>query len=249
MDQTLWTGESYCGPAPTPAALWSQWNLDPILVAALIAAAIAMVRLTPGDRMRRLAGLGGIATLAIAFISPLCALTVALFSARVFHHVLLVTVAAPLLALALRPWLGRAGTLMMPLLLLHTLVFWIWHAPDAYALALSNTAAYWLMQISLLGTAALLWGAILNSQDTGRSLLALLGTTIQMGFLGALLVFANDPLYLPHVLTTGAFGLDPVSDQQLGGLLMWVPASLPYLGVALYQVFVALSRTGAAGAR
>src|SRR5690606_17561398 len=97
----------------------------------------------------------GMAVLAIAFVSPLCALTVALFSARVVHHVLLVAVAAPLLALAWPLGRERFAPLLTPLLLLHTAIFWLWHAPDAYTLALADTAIYWLMQASLLGTAIL----------------------------------------------------------------------------------------------
>jgi putative membrane protein len=60
---------------------------------------------------------------------------------------------------------------------------------------------------------------------------------LQMGMLGALLTFASVPLYVPHLTTTFAFGLDPLGDQQLAGILMWVPASLPYLAVAAAQCF------------
>lgn len=59
---------------------------------------------------------------------------------------------------------------------------------------------------------------------------------MQMGFLGALLVFASGPLFATHFMTTQAFGLTPLEDQQLAGLLMWVPAFLPYAGVALSKV-------------
>ena len=70
--------------------------------------------------------------------------------------------------------------------------------------------------------------------DTVRSALSgLLGSIIQMGMLGALLTFAGQPLYEPHMTTTLPYGLTPLADQQLAGLLMWVPAALPYLAVAL----------------
>ena len=185
---------------------------------------------------------GGMGVLALVFISPLCALTVALFSARVVHHVLLVALAAPLLALAFRP--QRLGTLLTPLLLLHTATFWLWHAPDAYTLALGNTAVYWVMQGTLLGTATLLWSAIFAASPA-RAIAALLAVTIQMGLLGALLVFSGTPLYVPHLTTTIAFGLDPLADQQLAGLIMWVPASLPYLAVALLRLLALLRQAEA----
>jgi putative membrane protein len=227
---------SYCGPSPVPENIWMRWNLDPVLLTAIAACVMAFVFLRrDAAHAERWCFTGAIATLLIAFVSPLCALTVALFSARVVHHVLLVAIAAPLIALAFRSPSRHLATLTTPILLLHTVVFWLWHAPDAYTLALSNTAVYWVMQVSLLGTAALLWAAVFAAA-TGPGIVALLGTTIQMGFLGALLVFSPQALYLPHLSTTLAFGLEPLTDQQLAGLIMWVPASLPYLVAALMRL-------------
>jgi putative membrane protein len=61
-----------------------------------------------------------------------------------------------------------------------------------------------------------------------------------MGLLGALIVFAPRPLYTLHVASTAAWGLTPLADQQLAGLLMWVPAILPYLGVGLWIAWSSL---------
>ena len=224
---------SYCGPAPLPDNLWSRWNFDPWLLAA-VALATAVFWLQHTTPRQRLAFAAAMASLAIIFISPLCALTVALFSARIVHHVLLVAIAAPLLALALRRT-PQAMALLTPLTLLHTVIFWLWHAPDAYGLALQSSPVYWLMQLTLLGSATLMWSAIFAASPA-RSMASLLFLTIQMGLLGALLVFSATPLYVPHLATTQAFGFDPLTDQQLAGLIMWVPASLPYLGVALLRL-------------
>jgi len=232
---------TYCGPPPLPETLWGRWNADPVLLTVLALAIGLFFSLrreaAPRERWSFCAGVAG---LAIAFVSPLCALTVALFSARVVHHVLLVAVAAPLLALALPFARVRLSALLTPLLLLHTAVFWLWHAPDAYALALSDTAVYWLMQASLLGTALLFWRAAFDAA-AGRAITALVFATIQMGLLGALLVFAARPLYAPHFSTTAPFGLDALADQQLAGLIMWVPAALPYLAVALVRLLLWLN--------
>lgn len=230
---------SYCGPPPLPAELLGRWNLDPLLIAILVLATL-WVCLAPQHHPRqRSAALAGIGLLVLIFISPLCALTVALFSARVVHHVLLVAVAAPLLALALpvraTGWTAALPKLLSPLLVIHTLVFWLWHAPDAYALALASTPVYWAMQVSLLLSATLFWAATLRATPA-RAIAALLAMTLQMGLLGALLVFAGQPLYGPHFATTAPFGLDPHADQQLAGLIMWVPASLPYLLVAVWRL-------------
>lgn len=224
---------SYCGPPPLPEDLWGRWNFDPWLISIMLAATILMV-LTRQTLLQRQAFLAGMAVLVVIFISPLCALTVALFSARVVHHVLLVAIAAPLLALA---WgkRHRLSGLVTPLAALHIVIFWLWHAPDAYYLALTDTAVYWAMQASLLGTGTLLWAAIFSASP-GKSIATLLVLTIQMGLLGALLVFSPAPLYVPHLTTTVPFGIGAHEDQQLAGLIMWVPASLPYVGVGLWQL-------------
>lgn len=230
--------EIYCGPAPTPATLPASWNVDaPAAVLCLLLIVLFAVR---GARDRRAVFALVLLLVAALFMSPLCALTAALFSARAVHHVLLVAVAAPLLAVSFPArGKGRPGGLAL-LVALHGLVFWAWHAPALYDAAIRSPVLYWLMQLSLLGTGVLLWRAVLLDTRTGAALLALLATVVQMGFLGALLTFAREPLYQAHFLTTAAFGLDPRQDQQLAGLVMWVPAALPYLAAALYLAFVRL---------
>lgn len=235
---------SYCGPPPLPEDLWGRWNLDPWLIAVLVIAS-AIFFLQPTDQRQKQAFAGAMAMLVVIFISPLCALTVALFSARVAHHVLLVAIAAPLLAMAIRWKREQLASLLTPLAALHTVIFWLWHAPDAYALALNSTPVYWLMQVTLLGSATLLWSAIFAATP-GKAIGALLFLTIQMGLLGALLVFASGPLYVPHFATTAPFGLGAHEDQQLAGLIMWVPASLPYIAVGLWRLIGVLRvETGA----
>ncbi|RUT35203.1 cytochrome c oxidase assembly protein [Arsenicitalea aurantiaca] len=239
--------DAYCGPPPAPDALWTSWNLDPVLLFAFALVTALFLTLRRNASLFELrAFAGGMALLVIAFVSPLCALTTALFSARIVHHLLLVAFAAPLLALAL-PWRAM-HRLTTPVFIFHTAVFWAWHIPDAYAFALSDTLGYWLMQASLLGSALLLWQAVLGQGALATRLSVLLGSIIQMGLLGALLTFAPVALYAPHFDTTALYGMTPLTDQQLGGLLMWVPAALPYLGVALMLVLPLFSgRDGRAG--
>ncbi len=230
MEQTI---VPYCGPAPLPASLWSSWNLDPLLIVILTitgAGALLSSRATLRQAAGSPWGMAALAVLFVAFVSPLCALASALFSARVFHHLLLVAAAAPLLALALPtrfPRLPLAATFLA-----HTVLMWVWHAPIPYEWALSSTPGYWVMELTLLGSAFLMWQGILAARP-GPALSALFGSLVQMGMLGALLTFAARPLYAPHLDTTLPYGLTPLADQQLAGLLMWVPAALPYLGAAL----------------
>lgn len=230
----------YCGTAPAAADLWSRWNFDPWLIAALVALAyLGYTQGHPDIRSRRALG-AALVLLSIAFISPLCALASALFSARVAHHLLLIAAVAPLLAMVFADRRANERPDAAPLLslttltLAHAIVVWVWHSPAPYLLALSSDSDYWLMQLSLLLSAWLLWKRVLSpGTSPGAAALSLLATMMQMGLLGALLVFAPRPVFTPHFGTTAPFGLTELQDQQLAGLLMWVPAMLPYFAVAL----------------
>jgi putative membrane protein len=228
---------AYCGPAAVPDDLWSRWNTDPLLLAALAMLAFAVSSRRSSDAR---AGWAAIALMLVVFVSPLCALSSALFSARVLHHIILVAAVAPLLAKAFPQ--RRASRVPLPALVTaHAVILWFWHAPGAYAWGLASVPAYWLMQVSLLGSAWLMWRAILApAAHAGPRLVALAATVGQMGLLGAVIVFATRPLYPVHLATTAAWGLSPLTDQQLAGLLMWVPAMLPYLGAGLWIAWSSL---------
>jgi putative membrane protein len=219
----------YCGTPPRPTEILTHWNFDPVLIAALLAAAVIGVRRDFSFPGYRLAYWGGFAALCLAFVSPLCALGSGLFAARSVHHLLLVAVAAPLLGFSagrssLKIGAGAAAGA-------HILIFWIWHVPAAYAAALSHDALYWVMQLSLLGSGFLFWSAFFRSGRAATQIGTLAAVMAQMGLLGALLTFAPAALYAPHFLTTQLYGLTPVEDQQLGGLIMWI-ASLPLYAAA-----------------
>jgi len=232
---------AYCGPAALPAQLWQRWNLDPLLLLGLVALAV-VVRGRSADAR---AGWTAVALMGVVFVSPLCALSSALFSARVLHHVLLIAAVAPLLARAF-PLVRVPSPPLALLVALNAIVLWLWHAPGPYAWGLASVPAYWLMQLTLLGSAWLLWRAVLApAAPTGAALFALATTIGQMGLLGALLVFAPRPLYWLHFESTAVWGLTPLADQQLAGLLMWVPAMLPYLAVGLQLAWAGLRRAGA----
>jgi putative membrane protein len=232
---------AYCGPAPVPGDLWTRWNIDPALMGILAVLALFAVR---NNSSNSRAGWAAVVLLAFVFISPLCALSSALFSARVLHHVVLIAAVAPLLALAF----PQRRVRLLPLAVLvaaQAAILWLWHAPGAYAWGLASVPAYWLMQASLMGSAWLMWRAILApTTPAGAALLALVATVAQMGLLGALIVFAPGPLYWVHLASTAPWGLSALADQQLAGLLMWVPAALPYLGAGLWLAWSSL-RPGA----
>src|SRR5260370_4112682 len=142
---------AYCGPAPVPTDIWTRWNLDPLLMATLAAVGLVVGRGRSSDAR---AGWAAIALMVVIFVSPLCALSSALFSVRVLHHVLLVAAVAPLLALAFP--LRRAPALpLAPLVGTSAVILWLWHAPGPYAWGLASVPAYCLMPVSFLGTPCL----------------------------------------------------------------------------------------------
>ncbi|NDV87882.1 cytochrome c oxidase assembly protein [Aurantimonas aggregata] len=228
--------DPYCGAPPPPSALLAAWNGDPVLIALIAFATGAGFWALRGEGQgrARLWHAGAMLMLVAAFLSPLCALSSALFSARVVHHLLLIAIAAPMLALAF-PKRRAGGTALLSLLVaVHLVAVWFWHAPQPYEAALSSDAIYWTMEMTLLVSGILLWRELTApAAPVGRVLLAHLTLIVQMGLLGALITFAPEPLYAPHFLTTTPYGLSALDDQQLAGLIMWVPAIVPYLVAAL----------------
>ena len=223
----------YCGAAPVPAELLSRWNFDPMLL--LVMAAFVIGRQFHAGQARQRETTCAYASVALAlflFVSPFCALTSALFSARVVHHVLLAAVLASLLAFSLpRDRLLTTGSLA-GWTGMQAVIFWAWHVPSLYSAALSNDAIYWLMQITLTGASFAFWSSVRRASPPS-AVGALLFTMVQMGLLGALITFAGTPLYAPHFASTVPWGLSPLDDQQLAGLIMWAPSAAIYLSAAL----------------
>lgn len=224
---------AYCGPPPVPTQVWTSWNFDPFLLGALGAAAALYFWRGGTPVAQRRAFLGALAVLFVAFVSPLCALSVALLSARIAHHMIMIAVAAPLLAYALPRALP--GRWLTGAALGHLVLLWFWHAPTAYGWAVGGVASYWLMEATLLASAVAFWSAALARRAEAPSvILALILTMAQMGLLAALITFAQEPLFGPHLTTTQAFGLTPLEDQQLAGLIMWAPGALPYFTAVIW---------------
>ena len=231
---------AFCGAPATPSELWLRWTMDPFLVAGLLLAVLGLGWLGRGQSVeRRLALYGGWTVTALAFVSPLCALAVALFAARAAQHMLLVLVAAPLLAWGLPGTWGRRHGFAA--LLSFTALFWLWHLPGPYDAALRYGGLYWASHLSLLVASVLLWRSLLPGATPSAFALGA-AASAQMGLLGAVLVFAPAPLYASHLLSAPIWGLTPLHDQQLGGLLMWVPGSLGFLVAGVVGVMRLLQR-------
>jgi len=229
----------YCGTPPSPESLLVRFNLDPVLIAALLAAAILHIYYRRREGSGILSAAAGWAITALALISPLCALSVSLFSARVGQHMILILCAAPVLALATPQvsgvWARRNVWLSASAFLV---ALWYWHMPAPYDSTFDSTPVYWAMHLTLFGSAVALWRALLCSPRvmSGDVLLAGVLTSMQMGFLGAILTTASRPLYFRHLATSQVWGLTPLQDQALGGILMWVPGILLFLWASVYAL-------------
>ena len=173
----------------------------------------------------------GIALLVLAVLSPLHDAAARLLWVHMVQHELLMVIAAPLLVLG-RPMQAFAHVLPLrvprllgdPLLAfaVHALAIWLWHLPPIFDAALTSEGWHFVQHASFLASAALFWWTIAARADLA-ALASLFGTMIYTGALGALLAFARAPWYAGFAL----------GDQQLAGLIMWVPAGLAYPAAAL----------------
>jgi putative membrane protein len=200
----------------------------------------------------------------VALVSPLHPLGEVLFSAHMTQHELLMLVAAPLLVLGrpviaflwalppgwarrvggwgkARPFRGvwRAVTNPLAAWAIHAAALWVWHAPVLFQATLESDFVHTLQHVCFLGSALLFWWALVHGprglMGYGAAVLYLFTTSVHSGVLGALITFTGTVLYPAYEKTTASWGLSPLEDQQLGGLIMWVPAGLVYIvaGLAL----------------
>jgi len=215
---------------------------------------------TAAQRMRLRLFLAGWLVLAVALVSPLHQAGERSFGAHMFEHELIMLAAAPLLVLAepipamlwglppnIRPSVGgwsrgsfvrrtwRFLTEPVTATLLQAAALWLWHAPALFDLALASEAWHAAQHLSFLVSALLFWTAM-TSRRTAEPIaaLCLVATSIVSGALGALMAFSTSPWYAGYAqLGLAPFGLTPAEDQQLAGLLMWVPGGLVHAGAAL----------------
>jgi putative membrane protein len=208
--------------------------------------------------------LAGLVLLFLALDSPISFLARGtLFSAHMLQHLLLVLIVPPLLLMGL-PAAGAHGQISgrllpwgnNPLIAWFSGVgaMWIWHVPALCDAAASNGSVRVLQTISLLFLGVLFWRPIVSARNEDRlsplaGILYLFTACVACSLLGIWITFASVgicPVYMNPVDPLGLlpmirndWGLTPTADQQIGGLLMWVPACLIYLGAIL----VLLSRT------
>lgn len=204
----------------------------------------------------------GWAVLAGSLLSPIDAWAERSFAVHMIQHELLMVVAAPLIVLGrpLEAWtwassgparrlfaaaakttvlrtIGYVTTLSLGAWVLHALALWLWHLPLLFRAALLDPVVHILQHGCFFGSALAYWWTVVGGRarnPTATSIASLFTTMLHTSALGALLTFAPSPWYV----TDGAraFGLSALEDQQLGGLIMWVPGGMAYMIVGLMIV-------------
>jgi putative membrane protein len=207
-------------------------------------------------------------SLVVALASPLDVLSDVLFSAHMTQHELLMVIAAPLVVLGrplvvflwalpqqerghlagwgdrhlLHAWRWMTGPLVV--WLLQAVALWVWHLRPLYEAALRNDLIHLVQHVSFFGTAVLFWWALVQGRygrlGYGLSVLYVFTTALHSSALGALFTFAPNVWYPAYAPRAAAWGLSAIEDQQLAGLLMWIPFSLTFLivGLALFAAWM-----------
>ncbi|GAB3550190.1 cytochrome c oxidase assembly protein [Noviherbaspirillum agri] len=196
----------------------------------------------------------GIGIVALALLPPVDQWAEELFAAHMLQHELLMLGAAPLLVAgmplgvylwAFSPaWRKRVATvsrwgplqsswrwLTQPLVAwsIHALMLWVWHVPRFFQAGLLHEGVHVAQHLCFLISALLFWSALAGTRSPmrdGSAVVYLLTTLIHSGMLGALLVFSPRAWYPLYAGRTEEWGISVLADQQLGGLIMWVPAGL-----------------------
>lgn len=229
----------------------------------------------PDGRARALAFVTGLLVVALAVLSPVEAAAGTLLSAHMVQHLLITIVAAPLLAVAApgaavlrgtpvavrRRFVsarrgvglnaGRIRHLRHPVgrFVLFVVVFWSWHASALYGAAVEHSAVHVAEHATFLGTAVLVWATIVGHPAVRvpplLGVVTVFGLALQSVFLATLLTFSRAPWYEPYTEPAPGWRLDPVADQHLAGVIMWVPSGLFHtaVGVALVVRWLGTDRT------
>jgi cytochrome c oxidase assembly factor CtaG len=214
-----------------------------------------------------------------AVLSPLHEAGGRSFTLHMLEHEILMLIAAPLLVLArptgvfvwafsaavrdgVRPFADILGWRrvwrVMTAPVFSTLVqagaLWFWHAPQLFDRALAQEGWHTAQHLSFFVTALLFWQAMLRNQRSpaqlGLAAVCLFITSLVTGALGTLMAFSDSPWYSGYAaLGMTPFGLTPAEDQQLAGLIMWIPGGIVHAGAAFALIWKALRQAGVSEAR
>jgi putative membrane protein len=206
----------------------------------------------------------GLLLIWVATASPLAPLDHAMLTAHMVQHLLLMTLAPPLILFGVpmkppvhgplqaigRP-LRSAPMQQMRSALTHPALCWfaaagtlvVWHIPSIFMLGLRSQVWHGIEQASFLATGLLFWWPVVQPWPTvskwpeSSMLLYLFLATLPCDILSGFLVFCDRVVYPVFLSSPQSFGLSALEDQQCAGALMWTCVTAVYLIAA--AIFVA----------
>jgi len=215
--------------------------------------------------------LGGWAVLTLSLTSPLHEGGERSFTLHMIEHELIMLIATLLLAAShaggILAWglpatgrrllggswkapissLWRTLTEPVTATLIQSVVMWSWHAPALFDRALDSQGWHVAQHLSFIAASLLFWSAMLNPGRGGSLLSAgcLFVTSLVEGALGALVALSHSPWYAAYAaMGMSGIGLDPTTDQQLAGLVMWIPGGAVHGAAAVWLLYRWLSTEG-----
>ncbi|HEY4049162.1 MAG TPA: cytochrome c oxidase assembly protein [Acidobacteriaceae bacterium] len=255
MPGTLWQPENWSWEFSIvfPLFLWGIWYLI---------GAIRRGQ-QDGLTKHHVAFAAGWTALFLALVSPIHRLGDVLFSAHMLQHEVLLLIAAPLVSAShpavtllyaisrntrqpIGSWIRNVehapplSVMLAPLgaFLIHAAALWLWHIPYLYQATLESDPIHALQHLSFFLSGVLFWSALIgagrSTMTYGASVLYVFGTAAHCSALGALLTFSSVIWYPIYLERTQLWKLTPLEDQQLGGLLMWIPSGVVFIVIGIW---------------
>jgi putative membrane protein len=263
------------GPAQRAVWTFDPWIVTPLVGCGALFIAGSFVLRRRGTRpqgrgLQTVLFCAGWISLAGSLVSPLHWLGEHLFTFHMIEHEIIMAVSAPLLVLAnpvgpvlwslpraIRVTVGRAMCHNVVrstwrwlsegshATVIHGIAIWIWHAPILFDAAVNDIAMHRLQHVSFFFSAVLFWWSVFRRSETGAAAWHVFITMLHTSVLGALMALAPRVLYGAQTATSSAWGLTPLEDQQLAGVIMWVPAGTIYSAAALTMMAIWIKQAGA----
>jgi cytochrome c oxidase assembly factor CtaG len=194
---------------------------------------------------QKLAFASGLIAVALVLLPPISTAAEQLFAFHMVQHLLLIAIAAPLLA-ASRVFDGlqryaviRKLTQPVAAWIAFVAIFLFWHWPAAFQWAAAHEVTRLLEFGSILFAALLFWSVALSPKGQawfsyGGRALFVMTAAVATDLPGVIMVFSPQAICTMPGENAARWGLTPMQDQQIAGMLMWVPANLIFFGIATW---------------
>ena len=202
--------------------------------------------------MQKLAFGGGMVAIALVLLPPISTAAEHLFAFHMLQHLLIIAAAAPLLiaSRAFERFQRNIAALAQPVTawIAFVGIFLFWHWPAAFQWAADSEVSRLLEHLSILFGALLFWSVALSSKGQawfsyGARALFVMTAAVATDLPGVIMVFAPRAICTMPGENAAVFGLTPLEDQQIAGMLMWVPANLVFFGIATWLFALWISDT------